>query len=56
MPCPRDATGLWHACVFSWVYGKNHKKKSYGEKLLQSQCFQGKKYKTKFSTSLILKK
>jgi hypothetical protein len=26
--CPRDAAGLWHACALSWIYEKNHIKKT----------------------------
>jgi hypothetical protein len=45
MPCPRVAAGLWHACALSWTYEKKHKKKSHGERLLQSPMFFRKNYK-----------
>jgi hypothetical protein len=55
MSCPRDAADLWHVCSLSWICGKN--KKNYMEKnYCNPQCFQGKNYKDKFLTSLILKK
>ena len=48
MPCPRVATGLWHTCALSWTYEKKIKKKSHGERLLQSPMFSRKNYKKKF--------
>jgi len=60
MPCPCDVASLWHACALSWVCVKNHKKiykKNHIEKnCCNTQCFQEKNCKAKFSTSLILKK
>jgi hypothetical protein len=52
MPCPRDAAGLWHACALLWVCRKKYMEKN----CCNSQYFQGKKYKAKFATNLILKK
>jgi hypothetical protein len=48
---------LTYLCVFVGLW-KNHKKikKIIWRKTVDPQCFQGKNYKTKFSTSLILKK
>ena len=45
--CPCVAVGLWKK-----KHKKNHMEKDY----CKLQCFQEKKYKTKFSNSLILKK
>jgi hypothetical protein len=50
--CPRDAAGLWHVCVLSWICEKNHIKKN----CYHPQYFKGKNYKTIFPTSSILKK
>jgi len=55
MPCPRVAAGLWHACALSWTYEKKHKKKSHGERLLQSPMFSRKNYKKKFRKKNIKK-
>jgi hypothetical protein len=43
MPCPRVATGLWHACALSWTYEKKHKKKITWRKTIAiSNVFQKK--------------
>jgi len=50
-------SGLWHACALSWVNLWKKNLKNYMKKnCYNSQCFQGKNYKAKFLTSLILKK
>jgi hypothetical protein len=56
MSCPRDAAGLWHACASLWICGKNNNKNYMEKNCYNPQCFQGKNYKAKFLTSLILKK